>query len=104
MKKKKIVVDRIYMENLNYYSSLIEIITYCAQLYTKGYNKLEYHFDDLFVCKEREETDEEFNKRIQAEKKIKEKLKLKKKNNEEKTKKKRLELYEKLKKEFENET
>lgn len=105
MKKKKIVVvDRINIDDVNNYDSLIEIITYCSKLYMRGYNQIAYYHPGLVAYKTREETDKEFKKRIQAEKKEKERLKLKKKKNKEKAKEERLKLYEKLKKEFENGT
>lgn len=104
MKKKQIIVDTHYMRDLQHFNSIREALTYYARLYISGYDKLDYSYEDLIACKTREETDEEFNKRIKNEKEKRAKRKAQIKREKEQQKGKRREQYEKLKKEFENGT
>ena len=103
MKKKQIIVDHHYIIDLHDFNSIREALTYYAQLYISGYDKLDYDCENLIACKTREETDEEFNKRIKNEKEKRAKRNAQIKREKEQQKEKRREQYEKLKKEFEDE-
>lgn len=94
----------MFIQELCHFNSIREALTYYAQIYISGYDKLDYDdFNDLIACKTREETDEEFNKRIKNEKEKRAKRNAQIKREKEQQKEKRREQYEKLKKEFEDE-
>lgn len=106
MKKKRKVIDKQCFDfDIIDCRSLDKIIAMCSKLYVQGYNEIEYDLDmGVVVCKTREETDEEFNKRKEKLKIKKEKEKIKLQKNKEQEKNARRKQYEELKKEFENET
>jgi len=104
MKKKQIIVDHIHIQELCHFNSIREVLTYYEQLYISGYDKLDYNLNDLIAYKTREETDEEFNKRVKNEKEKRAKHNALIKKEKEEQKEKRRKQYEKLKKEFEDET